>query len=280
MSVQRDWAQWVAANQRVAVATGGLGIVAVALIDYLTGAKIGFSIFYLAPLFIIAFAGGRILALACAACAALLWFLADSFAQTEFTWHVVWNAAVRLAFFVLFVSLFQRLREMLEAEKRLARVDALTGLPNSRALFEAAAQAFSHCARNRRPIAVAYIDCDGFKAVNDRCGHDVGDEVLRVVGQTLRSQLRVGDTLARLGGDEFCALLPDSDRAAAQNVAEKLVKNLCLAMAKRDWAVTVSIGLAVYLSTPAPVRQAVNEADSLMYEAKAAGKNRCQIKVF
>jgi diguanylate cyclase (GGDEF)-like protein len=280
MPGQRDWAQWVGANRTVTIVVGGLGMVAVAFIDYITGAEISFSIFYLAPLFLIAFSGGRILGLASAACAALLWFLADTLAQPAFSWHLIWNAAVRLAFFVLFVTLFERLRQMLEEEKKLARVDLLTGLPNSRALFEAAGQAFSRCLRDQRPIAVAYIDCDGFKAVNDRCGHEVGDEVLRVVGQTLRRQLRGGDTLARLGGDEFCALLPDADREAAEFVANKLVHNLRLAMVEHGWAVTVSIGLAVYLSAPVPVSDAVNMADSLMYAAKAAGKNGFQVRVF
>ncbi len=276
----RFWSERAAENRAVVGLSGWLGIFAVAAVDYFTGTEIGFSIFYLAPLFVIAFAASTVTSLVATVFAAAMWLAADYFVDPVFHWHLLWNTAVRLAFFVLFVTLFLKLRSMLEAEKKLARIDPLTLLPNSRALFEAAAVEFARCARHGHPVAIAYIDCDGFKAVNDRCGHDIGDEVLRAVATTMRAQLRSSDMLARLGGDEFCALLPEAGAEAAEAVAHKLVTNLQATMVDKGWPVTVSVGLAVYLAAPDPVRQVVNAADELMYAAKAAGKNRYHVKVF
>lgn len=270
----------VSENRAAVVLAGWIGIFAVALVDYLTGTDIGFSIFYLAPLFVIAFAASQVTAMFAALSAAALWLAADYFSNTDLRWHLFWNSAVRLAFFTLFVGLFLKLRLMLEAEKNLARIDPLTLLPNSRALFETASAEFARCSRHGRPVAIAYIDCDGFKAINDTFGHDVGDEVLRVVAKNLRHSLRSSDILARVGGDEFCAVLPEAGSEAAEAVANKLVASLQSAMAEQGWPVTVSVGLAVYLAPPDPVRQVINAADELMYSAKAAGKNRYHVKVY
>ncbi len=280
MTIRRDWLGWLAGNRTMAILLGCLGMGGVTVVDYLTGTEIGFSIFYLAPLFLIAFVTGPAAATVAAVAAALLRLLADFLADPSPEWHMVWNAGVRLAFFELFVLLFQRLRGMLEAEQRLARIDVLTGLPNGRAFFEAAAVEFARCRRHSHPLAVAYIDCDNFKEVNDRFGHDVGDEVLRVVATSLRQTLRASDFLARLAGDEFGVVLPETDSEAAETVASKVVTGLESAMKGRGWPVTLSVGVAVYLAAPDPVRQVLSTADGLMYTAKAAGKNRYHVQVF
>ncbi|MGY1739124.1 MULTISPECIES: putative bifunctional diguanylate cyclase/phosphodiesterase [unclassified Blastococcus] len=155
--------------------------------------------------------------------------------------------------------------------KRESRTDELTGLPNRRALLEAAQDAVV-TATAARPAALLLLDLDGFKEVNDSLGHSAGDELLRQIGPRLRRALRADDLLARLGGDEFAVLLPAADTQRAQALAERL-----RALLLEPFMVTgirlhvgVSVGVA---TTPAPattVQELLHCADVAMYSAKAA----------
>jgi diguanylate cyclase (GGDEF)-like protein len=129
----------------------------------------------------------------------------------------------------------------------------------------------------RSPLALAMLDLDHFKQINDRFGHLVGDQVLVTVAQMLRERLRGTDLLARTGGEEFLAVLPDATPARAREVCERIRAH----MEAHDWSgiapglkVTVSIGLA---SSP-PCEEAVlmARADAALYRAKAGGRNRIE----
>ena len=162
----------------------------------------------------------------------------------------------------------------LEAERKLARIDSLTGLANRRAFYEGAELERKRSLRRSRPLSIAYLDLDNFKQINDRNGHEVGDELLACVGGIMRANLRAEDLVARLGGDEFAVLLPESDYQAASGAVAKLHRILTTEMQKRCWPVGVSIGMVTFESIPENVEDMVHAADELMYTVKRDGKNR------
>ena len=166
-------------------------------------------------------------------------------------------------------------RRRQESELRhLADHDPLTGLLNRRAFERALEQ---HLARVRRygvQGAVLMIDLDGFKAVNDRHGHAVGDQVLAGAAERLRARLRTSDLLARLGGEEFAALLPAADRAEAEHVAEVTVEVVRELSPQAGPPVTASVGAVVIAEPELSPHVVQREADRAMYAAKRAGRDR------
>jgi diguanylate cyclase (GGDEF)-like protein len=156
--------------------------------------------------------------------------------------------------------------------------DPLTDLPNRTLVLDRAEQILARARRLDRPVTALFMDIDGFKQVNDRYGHQGGDEVLRQVGARLRAVLRESDTVGRLSGDEF-VMLVDSvgpDAVGPELVAERILSVLRqpieMPHAPRSAAsVTASIGIATGL--PASAEELLQDADLAMYEAKAAGKD-------
>lgn len=171
-------------------------------------------------------------------------------------------------------QLQQRNRELADAAREisyLATHDSLTGALRRLPLRELIVQQ-----RSPAGYCVAMLDLDHFKNVNDRYGHRVGDEALRLFASTVRNTIRPGDALGRYGGEEFLLLLAETPPAAALTVAERVR----LAVAGADWnrlapglQVTVSIGLAAATSAET-VEQLVERADRAVYAAKQAGRNR------
>lgn len=167
-----------------------------------------------------------------------------------------------------------------EAFRHLAFYDSLTGLPNRNLLLDRLDQAIAAAQRNRTCFALVYIDVDRFKDINDRFGHEVGDDVLRAVAARLRGSLRESDTLGRLGGDEFVAIIENTgDSEALSWVAGKLVAacaHLCL-FDGIHCPVTVSVGASVYPHHGLTAQALLKAADGAMYHAKAAGRNTCRL---
>lgn len=169
------------------------------------------------------------------------------------------------------VALHQR---MLESQvRRLTDRDALTGLSNRRGLDQALSQETSRAARTGGALAVAVIDLDHFKRVNDTAGHQAGDRVLRQVGEALRDGIREYDVAARLGGDEFVVVLPGCGPHEAVRVAERLRASIGTRV-RGVAAVTATAGVAVFgLHGTDPVAL-VGAADAALYAGKRAGRNR------
>jgi diguanylate cyclase len=155
----------------------------------------------------------------------------------------------------------------------LSSTDGLTRLPNHTAWLEAVEREFDRCRREGHPSAVLMLDLDHFKAINDKHGHPAGDEVLRGVSEVLREALRAHDIPGRYGGEEFGVLLPGSDVAAAEVIAERIRKKIEWASFAGEVRVTASIGCAA-LEPADPYPGAwVARADRALYSAKAAGRN-------
>lgn len=173
-------------------------------------------------------------------------------------------------------------RKLLEEQlKNLAHFDSLTSLPN-RVLFDDRLKlALAYAKREKKMIAVMFLDLDLFKEINDLHGHEVGDLVLKLVAKRLNACVRESDTVARLGGDEFIILLPMMDaQGDAVLVANKIVEAISqpIIAAQTSLHVTSSIGIAIYPQHGADEKILVLNADMAMYQAKRNGKN--QAKVF
>src|SRR3569623_215265 len=163
-------------------------------------------------------------------------------------------------------------RDLLRERERLLLVDALTGIPNRRALETALHVEAERMKRTGTPFCVALLDVDHFKRVNDVHGHGAGDEVLRAVGGTLSSQARVTDTVGRWGGEEFLAVL-NGTLAGAQVFGERTRASIERLRCPPVERVTISIGLAE-VQPGELVLDAVARADKRLYEAKSSGRNR------
>ncbi len=183
-----------------------------------------------------------------------------------------------------YVALFSDISEMKAHEQQLehiAHYDALTNLPNRVLLADRLHQAMMHTQRHNQGLAVIYLDLDGFKAVNDNHGHDIGDQLLMVLATRMKQVLRESDTLARIGGDEFVAMLLD----ATDIKSSELMLNRLLAAAAQPveisdlvLQVSASIGVTFYPQAEAvDADQLLRQADQAMYQAKLAGRNRFSV---
>ncbi len=172
------------------------------------------------------------------------------------------------------VTLHRRQQEQILQQ---AQYDGLTGLPNRLLAGDRLQQIVGHAGRHGELAVVLFLDLDDFKKVNDRLGHDAGDELLRGAADRLRSLVRANDTVARLGGDEFLVLLGGiGDLASAEAMAGKVVSVFAepFEVAGTEEVVSVSVGLAVFPHDGAEPATLLRHADLAMYEAKAAGRNR------
>lgn len=169
---------------------------------------------------------------------------------------------------------FATLRMLAEAEHR-ASTDQLTGLPNPSATHDELARLVAAAQRGGRPLAVALLDIDRFKRVNDRFGHAKGDEVLAAVGRAVAGATRASDFAGRFGGEEFLILMPDTDADGAHEVAERVRDALeALEVDGIEHGVTGSLGVALYPRDAIEAAGLVRRADKAMYAAKDAGRNR------
>jgi diguanylate cyclase (GGDEF)-like protein/PAS domain S-box-containing protein len=181
------------------------------------------------------------------------------------------------------VGVSRDITERRRAEEQIeyqAYHDSLTGLPNRLLFRDRLTIALAHARRLETPVAVMFLDLDRFKVVNDTLGHSLGDELLRIVAERLRSELREGDTIARMGGDEFTVLLgdlKDADFAAA--IAQKLLDVVAqpIRLQGHDLYLTTSIGLALFPTDGETAEALLQSADSAMYRAKDLGRNAFQM---
>jgi diguanylate cyclase (GGDEF)-like protein len=162
-------------------------------------------------------------------------------------------------------------RELLAA----ALTDPLTGLDNRRSLFARAEYEMIRHLRDRRSFALVMVDLDGFKALNDRFGHDAGDELLCDVADALIRWLRAQDTVARLGGDEFCVLAPETDRDGTPPLAARITQAVGQASAGVE-ALRASVGIALFPQDGESVERLMHVADQRLFAAKRARRDRAR----
>ncbi len=258
-------------------------------VDRVTGTQVQSVMFYVLPIVFVAWTVERRWVVLVALLSSLTW-TAVEFSEMKFDHPSIgiWNEAAALGIFLLIgltistvrreqrrlQTAHDRIQELLEAEQRDARTDPLTDLPNRRDFAENLRLEIARCRRDGKPLCLLYLDLDNFKKVNDKHGHAVGDEVLRGVAGVLRSHLRASDMAARLGGDEFAALLWQSELDGAGVAAGRVLSGVRgLAAKYADCGFGASVGVAWFRRPPADADEALEEADSAMYEAKQ-DKNR------
>ena len=172
------------------------------------------------------------------------------------------------------MSVVRNLHAQLESQ---AVTDSLTGLLNRRGFHQAVESALARIERSGQRLAVLYLDLDGFKRINDSLGHDVGDQLLRRVGEQLKACLRPYDSLARIGGDEFTALLDNLGHPEdAAKVAEKLIELVSVrhTIDGVDFTLGASVGIACFPECGQSVEGLLRSSDMAMYEAKRAGRQQ------
>jgi diguanylate cyclase (GGDEF)-like protein/PAS domain S-box-containing protein len=178
-----------------------------------------------------------------------------------------------------FVLLARDITERRRAERRvrrLAHFDSLTGLPNRALLRDRVELAIAAARRGNTTIALAFLDLDHFKKINDSLGHRVGDELLAVLARRLRHTVREQDTFSRLGGDEFVLVMPGTDAEGAAQVAAKLIAASALPyhIDDHELTITMSIGIVMYPADGENFDTLYQHADAATYRAKADGRNR------
>lgn len=180
-----------------------------------------------------------------------------------------------------YVALFSDITETKNHEQQLrhmAHYDGLTRLPNRTLLADRLQQAMSQAVRRKQIVAVCYLDLDGFKEVNDRYGHAVGDQLLIALAAIMKQELRESDTLARIGGDEFIAVLLDlADEESSLITVARLIQTVARPIQLGGDVIQVSASLGVTFFPQADAvdaDQLLRQADQAMYQAKSGGKNR------
>jgi diguanylate cyclase (GGDEF)-like protein len=260
-------------------ACGALLLALLSIADYATGPEVTVSLFYFLIVALLAWKTGDIrVTLGAAVSSSLVWWGAEAFTLGAPGGYVlILNGVTRLVTLIGVGWTICRLKTALEAEKSLARTDFVTGVSNSRAFQNDAKVEIERALRYAHPLAVCYLDLDGFKSINDSLGHSRGNDVLRAVADVLKTQLRSSDLVCRIGGDEFVILLPEAGYERARLAVNKLQTAVRRAMQTNAWPVTVSIGVAVFEKPWPDVDALIKKADEMMYQAKVSGKDRVRI---
>ena len=177
-----------------------------------------------------------------------------------------------------FFNLLFRVFELENTNRVLAAYDPVTGLMSRRAMLSQSISFLSFAERKHVPVSMLFIDLDNFKTINDKYGHQAGDNVLHRVGQYINTIKRESDLIGRYGGDEIIALLPDTDTKGVQHFAEKLhaiFKENPITANNETLYLTLSIGTTTYKPNAHPVNidELIRQSDLALYEAKQHGKN-------
>jgi diguanylate cyclase (GGDEF)-like protein len=178
------------------------------------------------------------------------------------------------------LALQEELISAREAMRYSATHDSLTGVVNRKEVLDALRKELARSKREKSSVAIALVDVDRFKAINDELGHPFGDEALKEVARRLRSDLRVYDSVGRYGGEEFLLVLPGCDLAAALRRTEQIragVSDTLVRTATKERQVTVSMGVAVSSGLgELEAERLLNQADVALYRAKKNGRNRVE----
>ena len=214
-------------------------------------------------------------------------------ARTQRAAYLTWSAIASIAVVVLAGVLGRMSWQLLEGRRRAAEIklqnaqrveylayhDGLTGLPNRSLFSKLLTKSIGEANRYDRKLAVAFLDLDRFKQINDTLGHEAGDQLLQEVALRLTGCVRESDTAARLGGDEFVVLLPDlADGQDAVQAARKILLQIAeeFILLGQAFHVTASIGISIFPQDGLDEQTLTKNADIAMYQAKAEGKNNFQ----
>jgi diguanylate cyclase (GGDEF)-like protein len=229
--------------------------------------------------------GSLIIGLFVIAISVLMFYPNDEWLRTSYTFEfktrLIYSFLTVSALFALYEYVrqnsFARLQEMSQKFERQAMRDPLSGLLNRRGMRDNFQQEFDRSRRYNNDLTVMMCDIDNFKVVNDKYGHDKGDEIIKNLATVFKTQLRKQDSVARWGGEEYLFLLPETNIIQGMQLAEMLRSKIEETRYKHDdetFSVTISIGLHQITSTDT-INQGITKADTNLYKAKEQGRNRC-----
>jgi diguanylate cyclase (GGDEF)-like protein len=255
------------ASRKARTATAACAVLAMVLIgelDHASGRYTALTVAYLVPVVVIAWVATTRYALAAAAAAAAIQTTVENFKGGRAPDVLAWNGTARLAVYAFAALAILVLRYQFERERESARVDALTGLPNRRGFADEAQRLLALTARAAQPLALAFVDLDALKTINDRHGHAAGDDALVALAQHLVRAVRTSDVVARLGGDEFAVLLPGSGTADLDAFRARLPGRLDTP----SGVATYSVGIATSRGDHDDIDAIIARADAQMYAVK------------
>ncbi|MEC4985635.1 MAG: GGDEF domain-containing protein [Oscillatoria sp. PMC 1068.18] len=268
---------------------GIIQLLLIGMIDYLVVNHVSLAIFYLLPIIFTTWFWNQSAGMVMSFLSAIAWlnaYYAEEFCLTLNPSIPYWNAFVRLGFFIIITYLLAKQKRAYNREKNFARSDSLTGTANRRFLFEMFEDEIKRNYRYRNPLTLAYLDVNNFKKVNDRYGHNKGDQLLCLIGTVLIRETRDTDVVARMGGDEFALLLTETNYESGKKALSRILSKLIEAVQIQSFSVGFSLG-AVTLATPPEstdvahlAQEILKQADMLMYAAKESGKNQIEHELF
>lgn len=258
-----------------------LAAVFIGVIRFLTGPEFALSLFYLLPIALATWYGGRWVGVVVSLVSAASWLIADLSMLPAFSSILIpfLNETFRLTVFLIITWILSKLKTTMDEHKALGRTDPLTAIPNRRAFYDLAEMELNKARRYQKPLSLLYVDIDNFKQINDRFGHHIGDSLLCSAAKMIKSNIRAIDIIGRFGGDEFVILLAETGPQSVALVARKIREKLLHLMQDKNWPVTFSIGAVTFETPPDSVEQLIIAADGQMYNAKMNGKNRIHYKV-
>jgi len=262
------------------ISLGVAALLAIGAADYATGIYLSLVVFYLIPVLLVSwFAGigaGIFVSLLCA----VTWSSEGFWKTRSFVNPLIpyWNVGVNVILFLVICFGAYFIKRALMRERERSLIDYLTGIGNRRYFYELAAKEMNRAQRYSHPLTVIYMDLDDLKKVNDRSGHQKGDELLVSVATTIKKNTRAMDIVSRFGGDEFVVLLPETRFDGARTVMERVRQDIN-GIGGKEYPVSASIG-AVTTETPAgKIEELIREAEELMYEGKKGRKNTINHKI-
>jgi diguanylate cyclase (GGDEF)-like protein len=266
---------FVKQNKSAALYVAILLVALIGYLDYATGFEISLSFLYLIPISLATWYLHSKAGYVVTVISVLTFILSNWAAGETYSREIIryWNGFTRLVIFILIIWLLQEFKRALAHERMLSQSDYLTGIANRREFYQQVRAELERAGRSRLPISLAYIDLDGFKEVNDKWGHQAGNVLLRKVAHTFQSTIRKTDVVGRLGGDEFGILLPNTGQIGAQSIMQRLHAAFRRQMTNLGTGVTLSAGVISFGSPPDSLDDMIQQADALMYKAKAQGKN-------
>jgi len=267
---------------RVTLILSILLLIGLAWLDISSRDEVRITSLYLIPIILVTWNNSRKWGYVFAAISLVLLFAVGPIAGPAPNRHLYFYIETfgRLLSYLIVIVMASKLRAAYDSERKLARTDGLTCLMNRHAFYTSLEVEIARGTRHAQPFSLLYMDCDNFKLVNDTMGHREGDKLLRLIGETIRTNVRSGDYVARLGGDEFAIFFPDTNDKGIVAIAAELTQKLKRAVAARYPQVSFSTGIAVFLNTPPSLEEVVMRADELMYKVKSAGKNGLLQAVF
>ena len=248
---------------------------AILYLEYWSGFKYEFTLFYIVAITALTWFGGRTAGIILAFLTSGLWYYVNFiyFSVEKMTGIVLWKTITLLMLALLTIYIILRLKESLENEKRLSRSDPLTGLPNRRHFEDIASVQYNWCKRKMASVSLAFIDIDNFKEVNDSMGHDEGDRLLVDISNSIKESVREVDLVARMGGDEFILFLPETDEFEAKRLLTRIQGEAKIIADANKWPISFSIGVVTDHLSHKNIESLIKKADSLMSEIKRSGKD-------